>query len=81
MKPVFSEDGVNYVYVQHNNVYLVALTRKNSNVVMILVFLEKLIEVRPRAAAGACAAATLPPPPAPPPRDPPPPRRAVPRRS
>lgn len=45
MKPVFTEDGVNYVYVQHNNVYLVALTRKNSNVVMILVFLEKLIEV------------------------------------
>lgn len=45
MKPVFNEDGVNYVYVQHNNVYLVALTRKNSNVVMILVFLEKLVEI------------------------------------
>jgi hypothetical protein len=54
MKPVFTEDGVNYVYVQHNNVYLVALTRKNSNVVMILVFLEKLIEV----SAALCTSAT-----------------------
>lgn len=45
MKPVFSEDGVNYVYVQHANVYLVALTRKNSNVMVILVFLEKLVEI------------------------------------
>ena len=70
MKPVFCEDGVNYVYVQHNNVYLLALTRKNSNVVMILVFLEKLIEVRGRAArrgaAGAPSALTPPPPPPPP---------------
>jgi hypothetical protein len=48
MKPVFTADGVNYVYVQHANVYLVALTRKNSNVMVILVFLEKLVEVRLR---------------------------------
>jgi AP-1 complex subunit mu len=41
VKPVFTEDGVSYVYVRHNNLYLVALTRKNSNVMVILVFLEK----------------------------------------
>jgi AP-1 complex subunit mu len=45
IKPVFAEDGVSYVYVKHNNLYLVALTRKNSNVMVILVFLEKLIEI------------------------------------
>ena len=45
MKPVFTEDGVNYVYVQHNNLFVLALTRKNSNVMVILVFLEKLVEV------------------------------------
>ncbi len=76
MKPVFTEDGVNYVYVQHNNVYLVALTRKNSNVVMILVFLEKLIEVRRvvrargRARPGALLTALPPPPHHPPARTP-----------
>jgi AP-1 complex subunit mu len=45
MKPVFAEDGVSFVYVKHNNLYLVALTRKNSNVMVILVFLEKLVEI------------------------------------
>jgi hypothetical protein len=36
--------------LQHNNIFIVALTRKNSNVTAILVFLERLVEVR--AAAG-----------------------------
>lgn len=45
LKPVFLDGGVNYVYIQHNNVYIVALTRKNSNVLAILVFLERLVEI------------------------------------
>lgn len=32
--------------LQHNNVYILALTTKNSNVTAILVFLERLVEVR-----------------------------------
>ena len=31
--------------VQHNNVYVLALTRRNSNVTAVFVFLEKLVEV------------------------------------
>lgn len=30
---------------QHNNVYIVALTRQNSNVACLLVFLDKLLEI------------------------------------
>ena len=45
LKPVFVEGGVSYVYIQHNNVFIVALTRKNSNVMAILVFLERLVEI------------------------------------
>ena len=46
MKPVFHDaNGCSYVYIQHNNVYIVALTRKNSNVLAILVFLERLVEI------------------------------------
>lgn len=30
---------------QHNNVYVLALTRRNSNVTAVFVFLEKLVEV------------------------------------
>ncbi len=45
LKPVFSDGGISYIYIQHNNIYIVALTRKNSNVTAILVFLERLVEV------------------------------------
>ena len=34
-----------FCYAQHNNLYLCAVTRKNSNVALILTFLDKLISV------------------------------------
>jgi hypothetical protein len=34
--------------LQHNNIYIVALTKRNSNVTSIFVFLERLVEVRSR---------------------------------
>ncbi|KAJ3289052.1 AP-1 complex subunit mu-1 [Borealophlyctis nickersoniae] len=40
-----SEDGINFLYVRHNNLYLVAMTKKNSDAATILLFLHKLIEV------------------------------------
>lgn len=44
--PVLQGDnGINYVYIQHNNLYLLALTRKNSNVAAILVYLHKMKQV------------------------------------
>ncbi|KAI8618902.1 Mu homology domain-containing protein [Chytriomyces sp. MP71] len=44
--PVIStEDGINFLYIRYNNLYLVAMTKKNSNAATILVFLYKLCEV------------------------------------
>ncbi|TPX47618.1 hypothetical protein SeMB42_g00407 [Synchytrium endobioticum] len=44
--PVIStDDGVNFLYIRHNNLYLVAITKKNSNAATILIFLHKLCEV------------------------------------
>jgi len=37
--------GETYIYVQHNNLYLAAVTRKNSNVALILTFLYRLAGV------------------------------------
>jgi len=37
--------GETYVYVSHNNLYLCAVTRKNSNVALIFTFLYKLASV------------------------------------
>ena len=45
LKPVYHDDGVNYVFVQHNNIYIMALTKTNSNVTAIFVFLEHLMSV------------------------------------
>jgi hypothetical protein len=68
---VFVENGISYIYIQHNNLYVLAVTRKNSNVAAILVFLERLVEVSPPAPAVAVARALLTPSPAPLPPFPP----------
>merc|ERR1719469_1608482 len=45
VKPVFCEDGINFVWIQYNNLYLLAVTQRNSNATLIVVFLYKLAEV------------------------------------
>lgn len=39
------DKGYTFVYIRHNNIYAVAVTRRNSNAAMLLAFLYKLIEV------------------------------------
>jgi hypothetical protein len=34
-----------YLYIRHNNLYLVALTKRNTNAAEILLFLHKIVEV------------------------------------
>lgn len=43
--PCFSNEGINYLYIEHNNLYLVALTKRNSNAAELLLFLHKIVEV------------------------------------
>jgi len=45
VKPVIEEDGISYMYVKHNNLYFLAVTNRNSNACMIILFLHKIIEV------------------------------------
>ncbi|KAI8907364.1 Mu homology domain-containing protein [Gorgonomyces haynaldii] len=45
INPIMSQDGVHYLYIRHNNLYLVAITKKNSNASLILLFLHKLVQV------------------------------------
>lgn len=40
-----SEDGIHFLYVLHNGVYFVAMTKRNSNAAAIFAFLHKLINV------------------------------------
>ena len=46
LRPVFSiDDGTTYVYIKTGNLLFMAVTRKNSNVALILYFLNRLTEV------------------------------------
>ncbi|KAK9719246.1 AP-1 adaptor complex mu subunit Apm1 [Basidiobolus ranarum] len=45
LTPVITHEGVNYLYIRHNNLYLLAITKKNSDATTILVFLHKLTQV------------------------------------
>jgi len=44
-KPCFYEDGINFIYIQYKDVYLLAVSQRNCNAVMVLAFLYKLVEV------------------------------------
>ena len=45
IKPVFVENGICYCWIRFNNLYFFAVTKKNSNAVLILAYLYKLAEV------------------------------------
>ncbi|ODQ78443.1 hypothetical protein BABINDRAFT_162666 [Babjeviella inositovora NRRL Y-12698] len=45
MQPFIHHQGVNFVYISHKNLYLLAMTKKNDNVMQIVIFLQKVIEV------------------------------------
>lgn len=40
-----ADKGLSFIHIRHSNIFLVAVTRKNSNATMILAFLYKLVQV------------------------------------
>lgn len=46
-RPIIEDEDakVTYVYIQHNNLYLLAMTRNNANAVALLTFLHHLVEI------------------------------------
>jgi len=44
-KPIFEDEGVSYVSIKHNDLILMAVTKKNADASMILLFLYTLIKV------------------------------------
>lgn len=45
LTPVICDEGVNYIYLQVSNLYILAVTRSNVNAAAVLVFLHSLVEV------------------------------------
>jgi AP-1 complex subunit mu len=45
VKPVVQDEELSYIYIKFNNLYIMAVTERNCNAAMILLFLHKTIEV------------------------------------
>eukprot|EP00270_Netrium_digitus_P006520 TRINITY_DN1905_c0_g1_i1.p1 TRINITY_DN1905_c0_g1~~TRINITY_DN1905_c0_g1_i1.p1 ORF type:complete len:429 (-),score=99.82 TRINITY_DN1905_c0_g1_i1:329-1615(-) len=43
--PVIFDDGVTYIFIQHNNVYLMIASKQNSNAASLLLFLHRVVDV------------------------------------
>lgn len=39
------DDGVTYMFIQHNNVYLMTASRQNCNAASIFLFLHRVVDV------------------------------------
>lgn len=45
LSPVILEDGFSFVYIKHKNLYLMVMTKRNANVMVITHYLFRLVEV------------------------------------
>merc|ERR1711959_459222 len=45
LRPVVVDNGIIYVYVKYNNLYLLAVTKRNANATVMLLFLYRLVHV------------------------------------
>ncbi|KAG2675967.1 hypothetical protein I3760_12G029400 [Carya illinoinensis] len=43
--PVIYDNGITYMFIQHNNVYLMTASRQNCNAASLLLFLHRLVDV------------------------------------
>ena len=43
--PIFTVDGYTYSYIQYNNLYLLGVTKRNSNVSLMVIYLYRLVGV------------------------------------
>ncbi|CAE7146205.1 unnamed protein product [Rhizoctonia solani] len=43
--PCFSSQGINFMHIRHSNLYLLALSKRNTNAAEIILFLHKLVSV------------------------------------
>jgi len=44
-EPVFEDDGVHFCFVKHENIYLVAVSRRNIDTMMVIQLLNKIVEI------------------------------------
>jgi len=45
LTPVITDDGYTFLYVKHNNLYLMAMSKRNTNAMVVMNFLYRMVEV------------------------------------
>ncbi|KAM2636753.1 hypothetical protein EV1_021346 [Malus domestica] len=43
--PVVYDNGVSYIFIQHNNIYLMIASRQNCNAASLLLFMHRVIDI------------------------------------
>lgn len=44
-RPIFTEEGCTFAYLKYNNLFLLSVTKRNSNVALMLMYLSRLVDV------------------------------------
>lgn len=44
-RPIFTDDGYTFAYIKHNNLFLMCVTKRNSNIALVLMTLYRLVNV------------------------------------
>jgi AP-1 complex subunit mu len=44
-RPIFTNEGFTYAYIKHNNLFLMCVTKRNSNIALLLMYLYRLMTV------------------------------------
>jgi len=44
-RPIFTDEGFTFAYTKHNNLFLMCVTKRNSNIALLLMYLYRLVTV------------------------------------
>lgn len=44
-RPIFTDDGLTFAFIRHNNLFLMCVTKRNSNIALLLMYLYRLAKV------------------------------------
>jgi len=45
-RPIFTDEGFTFAYTKHNNLFLMCVTKRNSNIALLLMYLYRLVTAR-----------------------------------
>jgi len=44
-RPIFTDEGLTFAFIKHNNLFLMCISKRNSNIALLLMYLYRLAKV------------------------------------